>query len=181
MSNNNYDSFTRVPEGQPDGSGGQFTQRRRNPPSESLSVESLAELHPETLRKRRGHRFYPPKRDLARIPSLDSGYKQPIEDQKAYVSYFTNNRNFYVLELDQQTGEAFGVITDSQQQFAEPSRFNLPELEKATGRFEIQTQNERVLAQRVPAVERDCHFDGPKPLRDLIPSWNSRSSAEHGG
>lgn len=64
----------------------------------------------ETQRKRRGHNFLPPKRDLARIPGL-GGQESAGTAAIIHLHYFVGGWDWYITELDPATGEVFGVVT----------------------------------------------------------------------
>ena len=69
-----------------------------------------ATLHPETQRRLRGHKFYPRQSILKKIPRLgatDSAGGDPM-DLTAHLHYFGGPADWWVLEYDPKTGQAFG-------------------------------------------------------------------------
>lgn len=94
----------------------------------------------EKHRARRGHAFYPPK--STRIPML--GATEGKGDAALVrAHYFVGGWDWYVLELDRETGDAFGLVKGFETEYG---YFNLPELEG-------------VLAGGMFPVERDCYWD----------------------
>lgn len=63
---------------------------------------------PEQNRNARGHEFYPPFADLAKIPELYATDEQPFEEKVCYIHYFTGGSDWYIAEIDPATGLAFG-------------------------------------------------------------------------
>ncbi|MEV7925985.1 hypothetical protein [Kitasatospora sp. NPDC088779] len=63
---------------------------------------------PEQNRHARGHEFYPPFADLATIPELYATDGQAVEEKTLHIHYFTGNSDWYIAEVDQSTGLAFG-------------------------------------------------------------------------
>ena len=99
----------------------------------------------ETQRRRRGHKFYPTK--AARVPAL--GATEHVKDPIVRAHYFVGSSDWYVLEMDPETGEAFG-LADIFGNGGELGYFSLVELEATTMRGFL-------------VVERDMHWT-PKPL-----------------
>lgn len=60
--------------------------------------------------RRRGHRFQPPKAELAGIPALYSGEHTPLAEKVLHLHYFSGSWDWYVAELDPETGVAFGYV-----------------------------------------------------------------------
>lgn len=101
-----------------------------------------------SMDRRRGHRFQPPKADLVRIPQLGDGDET---DPTVYLHFFHHSWDWYVTELDQATGDAFGLVKGFEHELG---YFDLRELAKtAGGPF------------RMP-IERDCYWT-PKPLSQV--------------
>jgi hypothetical protein len=85
-----------------------------------------------------------------KIPAL---YAQDGKGDQAiaYAKFFTPDANFtwFVTELDQETGECFGLVDGLERELG---YFTIGELEKIRGRFGLP-------------VERDRWFE-PKPLAE---------------
>lgn len=58
--------------------------------------------------RRRGHKFRPPKAVLRRIPALYATEQVPTPDKTVWLHFFVASADWYVVELDRDTGEAFG-------------------------------------------------------------------------
>lgn len=102
----------------------------------------------ETQRKTRGHNFYAPKAVMAKVPGLGATNDVPLEDKKFHLHYFTGGAaNWYIAEVDQKTGRAFGLMDPSGRGDGSWGYISLPDLEAVhLGR------------NLSPVVERDCYF-----------------------
>ena len=56
----------------------------------------------EKNKTRRGHGFYPPR--AVPVPRLGADDENPV----AWVHYFVGGADWYIVELDRETGEAYG-------------------------------------------------------------------------
>jgi hypothetical protein len=118
------------------------------------------EWQTETQRKRRGHAFWPSGEELAKIPEVYETDGVPFDDKLIYLHYFCGGSDWYVAELDRETGEMFGyarlaIYPDG----AEWGYTSLAGLEQLTAAGEINDM-------RVPGmviVERDLGFE-PAPF-----------------
>ncbi|MEY9846093.1 hypothetical protein ABH940_003178 [Streptacidiphilus sp. BW17] len=63
---------------------------------------------PEQNRHARGHEFYPPFADLAKIPELYATDGQEFAGKVCHIHYFTGGSDWYIAELDPSSGLAFG-------------------------------------------------------------------------
>lgn len=61
----------------------------------------------ETLRRRRGHNFFPPKADAKKIPAIGTTDGQG-DAAIVHLHFFTASGDWYITEADFETGEAFG-------------------------------------------------------------------------
>ncbi|MDT0318524.1 DUF2958 domain-containing protein [Streptomyces millisiae] len=116
---------------------------------------------PEIHRELRGHAFYPPEQDLAAIPPLYGTDHQPAENAIVHLRYVAPWGEWYITELDPDTGEAFGwaALGDDTTQ-GEWGYIDLPALESfASGPDQL--------------VRRDLHHQ-PVPARDCLPHGRSR-------
>jgi hypothetical protein len=105
----------------------------------------------DTHRVRRGHDFLPSAAELAAIPALYATDGQG-KDAIVHLHYFVGGADWYVTELDPETGEAFGSADLGMG----------PEL----GYIPL-TELESVLAGGIFPVERDLQW-APKPLREAL-------------
>jgi len=105
----------------------------------------------ESNRARRGHKFMPGAL-LARIPGLYETEATPLAEKVLCIHYFVAGCDWYVAELDHETGLAFGYA-DLGMGCPEWGYFDLVELEKT-------------VAHKLFVIERDLHFT-PKKAREL--------------
>lgn len=87
----------------------------------------LRQLFPlgETNRRRRGHVFLP-KNLIRDAPGLFATERVRILDKNVVAHYFVGGSDWYLVELDSETGDAFGYADLG---FGEWGYFNLVELE----------------------------------------------------
>jgi hypothetical protein len=113
--------------------------------------------HPEE----RGHRFFPRQSVLDEIPSLYETEKQPIGERTVHLHYFTAAADFWIVELDQSSGTAFGYVCLGDPAMAEWGVIYLPELQDLYVPFKLGpgTTTPPLI------VERDLYWT-PKPARD---------------
>jgi hypothetical protein len=140
----------RQPSGQP--SGGQFAPTANPEPEIDLDadtgkvpgIEALRRIFPdgETQSRRRGHKFLRAS-DVNATAHLYEGEETPFRDKKVSIHYFTSNCDWYIAELERDSGLAFGHC-DLGMGFPEWGYVDLRELEG------VQT--------KWGPVERDCHF-----------------------
>jgi len=116
------------------------------PPDDSALDNQIRKIFPngETLRHQRGHDFLT-KEIVANTPPLYETENLPFKDKVVTAHYFSANGDWYITELDPETGEFFGCC-DLGMGFAEWGYESLRTLESVTD-----------LAGR-PAVERDLDF-----------------------
>ncbi len=82
----------------------------------------------ETLRKRRGHDFYPPAG--LEVPPLYATEDTPAEDKLVVLHDFSAAGDWWITELDRETGEAYGYVRLAAfPEGAEWGYVSLPELE----------------------------------------------------
>jgi len=115
---------------------------------------------PETLRKRRGHRFY---EIPAETPGLYETEHIATADKIVYLKLFSAAGDWWITEVERETGMAFGFVRLSAfPDGAEWGNVYLPELE------EVMVHGGLVI------VERD-KFWTPKPVReipDIASAWS---------
>lgn len=106
-------------------------------------------LPAEHHRERRGHDFYPPPQALAAIPALYATENVPPADKIVHLHYFASNADWYITELDPNSGIAFGWAQLAEGEWGNVS---LPELEEVNSGLII--------------VERDLYFQ-PTRVGDI--------------
>lgn len=108
---------------------------------------------PQTNRKRRGHDFWPTSATVRKIPGLYQTEDVPVDEKIVHLHYFGPSQDFYIVEVDPETGLAFGFAELFGPGTGEWGLIYLPELEE-------------VLAHGgLSIIERDCFFE-PKPFKD---------------
>jgi hypothetical protein len=58
--------------------------------------------------RRRGHKFVAPAAVLEAIPALYGTENIPVAEKVIHLHYFCGSADWYITELDPETGEAFG-------------------------------------------------------------------------
>lgn len=113
-------------------------------------------LLPDAHYENRGHFFYPPFSDLARIPPLRSTANTPAPGRILHVHYFVPEQKYdwYVAELDPTTGKAFGWLRAGGT-FGEWGEFILGELEDFVLIDQRQTRGPKSAPQ---VIQRDRAF-----------------------
>ncbi len=112
-----------------------------------------AALLTETLRRRRGHRFFPSAAQARAIPALYETEDVPASDKTLHVHYFAGGCDWWLAEYDPITGTGFGYACLGDPQNAEWGYVDLTELET------IMVQGGLVV------IERDLHWE-PVKARD---------------
>lgn len=117
------------------------------------ACHALTVLFPagEVNRRRRGHDFLTSTL-IRTIPALYATENVPIKDKVIHAHYFVGGCDWYIAELDRETGDAFGYC-DVGQGYAEWGYSNLVEME-------------RTLAFELLPIERDLDFT-PTTAREL--------------
>lgn len=64
----------------------------------------------ETQRRTRGHAFLPPQVVRRKTPALYATEAVPLADKLVVAHYFAGGFDWYVVEADWTTGEAFGLV-----------------------------------------------------------------------
>lgn len=117
--------------------------------------------HIETLRERRGHRFFPVPTDG--IPPMYSTEKIGSHDKTVVAHYFVGACDWWIVEYDEATAEAFGFACIGDRLNAEWGYIPLVELEAIN------------LKNGLYVVERDLHWT-PRPFRDCLHACDGRKA-----
>jgi len=112
--------------------------------------------------RERGHRFFPRQSVLKQIPNLYKTDAQPIGSRMVYLHYFSVAADFWIVELDQSTGEGFGYVSLGEPDMAEWGGLSLPELQDIYVPFQLVPPN---MIRPPIIVERDLYWT-PKPAKD---------------
>ena len=130
----------------------------------------------EQHRRERGHDFYPPAADLASIPPLYATEDIPLSAKTLHLHYFVRGCDWWIAELDPDTGLAFGyACLHGDAANAEWGYVNLAELESLYQPAHIQTDDRGRPARILPhlIVERDLHWT-PQPVSQArLPGWRA--------
>lgn len=119
-----------------------------------LSEPPAPSRWPEQRNKqRRGHDFYPPR--SVKIPQLGETEGIPVADKRVVAHYFVGGSDWWVVEADETTSEAFGFVRlKSDDEMSEWGYFSLQELEQI-----------RVGGTPGGIIERDMYWT-PKKVSD---------------
>lgn len=99
----------------------------------------------ETLRARRGHKFYTAAMD--KWPAIGTHAETPLAEIPIVGHYFSPNADWYVAEYDAESGNAWGYVRFAHMpDGAEWGQFHLPELEQ-------------IHPSPLYIVERDLYWD----------------------
>ncbi len=128
---------------------------------EGCCVNCNGRLFAELRAKQRGHHFYPRQADLAAIPALYSTEDLPLGDRIVWLHYFTGSADWWVVEFNPSTGQAFGYACLGDPDMAEWGTFHLPELEELYLAVVNTPEPQRLWPPVI--VERDLWWD-PKPV-----------------
>jgi hypothetical protein len=110
-------------------------------------------VNTQVNRVRRGHDFYPPR--SVHIPTLGSSPDVPLSELRVSAHYFGPSQDWWVVELDRETGLAFGFADlGLGQGCGEWGNFFLPEIEALRMNLSING----VIMEGVLVIERDCHW-----------------------
>lgn len=119
---------------------------------------STTTLPPEIRRTERGHAFYPTKAVMGRIPALYATDGQPLEHKTVHAHYFAAWGDWYVVEVDPATGEAFGW-----------ARIGIDDHDGEWGYIDLPALESFRQSSGLPhLVERDMHFE-PQTAADCLP------------
>lgn len=103
--------------------------------------------------RHRGHRFQPPKAELAKVPALYADEDTPLAEKVVYLHFFTGSADWYVAELDPDTWEAFGWA-ELFPGCGEWGSFNLLDLAVQRGRFLPIERDKWFTPKRAAEVDR---------------------------
>jgi hypothetical protein len=119
----------------------------------------VSESFPESQRRARGHVFTPPAIIRRRTPAVGAtDGTGPLAHRLVLAHYFTGSWDWYVVEADWSTGEAWGYVKGPAG--AEWGRFDLTELEQVRphGTYTRTGLPEGLVGtgHLIWLVERDC-------------------------
>lgn len=122
---------------------------------------SAAWVTPEVTRvdRGRGHSFAPPSEVLAAIPNLYGTEGVAVSEKQVLLHYFVGGADWYIVELDPETGLAFGWA-ELLSGCGEWGYISLPELGE-------------LVVNSFLRVERDLHWSArPVSEVDRIPVYS---------
>ena len=129
---------------------GPVSQRPARPPAKEVIARLFPDGEPQC--KRRRHKLLPQEL-VEQIPELYETEDTPVEDKLICAHYFTGAADWYICELDRETGEMFGRC-DLGLGFPEWGYVRIQDLAMLQNRFGLP-------------VERDLYFKKPKTAREL--------------
>ncbi len=112
----------------------------------------------ETQRRTRGHVFYPPKVVRTKTPEIRATEAVPAAEKVVHAHYFTGGWDWYVVEADWGTGEAFGLVKSPMCPDGEWGSFDLREMEAIRPRGSASGS----ALSLSWVVERDCYWTKKK-------------------
>lgn len=119
---------------------------------------SLLDTLPEAHAKLRGHRFY--GEELSSAPALYATEDTPRDEKVAVAHYFLGSSDWWIIEVDPDTGIAFGyACLSGDVSNAELGYISLLELEG-------------IVIQGIHIVERDLDWQ-PTPLKRILDALNN--------
>ncbi len=119
----------------------------------------------ESQRVRRGHNFYPPKKDRAKTPALYVTDGVAAGQKVVHAHYFVGGCDWWVMEADWTEGRVFGLAClGGDYESAELGYVSLPELEAAAIAQTVHAGNRT--ARVALLVERDIFWE-PVPLAEV--------------
>lgn len=142
--------------------GGQFAEKTHSAPETELSARP--EALRETQRARRGHDFYPS--DVTSWPQLYANDGCGLANVPFQAHYFVGGADWYISEIDPETGEAFGY-SDLGFGDGEYGYIPLPELEQ------LEARSPQGLHQ---IVERDLHFTPGTRASEVIEKYRGKGT-----
>jgi hypothetical protein len=127
-----------------------------NDPKATALLEQLGARRLEPGRALRGHDFFPSRRELAMVPSIQQARSQAPAQRVLQVHYFTDYCHWYVAGFDRRTGQAYG--------YTEEPGIDL----HAWGSFDLNAMCSILIACQPPViVRRDLDWK-PRPAHLVI-------------
>jgi hypothetical protein len=144
----------RQPEGIP--VGGQFAATAHS--DEVPALEAKPARPAETLRRLRGHNFYPSAAVMAKWPPIYTNDEIDLPDQPIVAHYFQGGADWWVTEYDPRTNEVFGFAQLAGHGRGEWGYSSLTEIEQLRGQFGLP-------------IERELDFTPGTLAKECIPQY----------
>jgi hypothetical protein len=96
-----------------------------NDPQTTALLEQLGARRLEPHRELRGHDFFPPIEEMARIPAIADARTTPPADRLLLVHYFTAYCDWFIAGFNPRTGIAYGYADDPELDISMWGRFDL--------------------------------------------------------
>lgn len=149
---------------------GRFAEKQHSDAADVNLADAQPAWRTETHRQKRGHDFYPD--DIDTWPAMYATEEVAAPDKRIVAKYFGPAGDWWITEIDQRTGEAFGYAQlAGMQDMAEWGYIDMSELESLTAPLRIRTGDGTVATASVVAVERDLDFEVGTLARDTIPAY----------
>lgn len=155
--------MTITPARQPEGIpvGGQFAATAHSDEVPALAAKPARPG--ETLRRLRGHNFYPSAASMAKWPAIYTNDEIDLPDQPIVAHYFQGGADWWVTEYDPENNEVFGFAQLAGHGRGEWGYSSLTEIEKLRGRFGLP-------------IERELDFKPGIPAKECIPQYVAEES-----
>lgn len=144
----------RQPEGIP--VGGQFAATAHSDTVPALAAEPARPA--ETLRRLRGHNFYPSAAAMAKWPAIYTNDEIALPEQPIVAHYFQGGHDWWVTEYDPQRNEVFGFAQLAGHGRGEWGYSSLTEIEQLRGQFGLP-------------IERELDFKPGTLAKECIPQY----------
>lgn len=136
--------------------GGQFAATAH---SDEVPALAAAPTRPaETLRRLRGHNFYPSPAVMAKWPAIYTNDETDLPDQPIVAHYFQGGADWWVTEYDPKTNEVFGFAHLAGHGRGEWGYSSLTEIEQLRGQFGLP-------------IERELDFKPGTLAKECIPQY----------
>lgn len=150
--------MTITPARQPEGIpiGGQFAATAHSDEVPALAAKPARPV--ETLRRIRGHNFYPSAKEMAKWPAIYTNDEIDLPDQPIVAHYFQGGADWWVTEYDPARNEVFGFAQLAGHGRGEWGYSSLTEIEQLRGQFGLP-------------IERELDFKPGTLAKECIPQY----------
>jgi hypothetical protein len=145
---------TRQPEGIP--VGGQFAATAHSDEVPALAAKPARPA--ETLRRLRGHNFYPSAKEMAKWPAIYTNDHLDLPDVPVVAHYFQGGHDWWVTEYDPENNHVFGLAQLAGHGPGEWGYSSLTEIEQLRGQFGLP-------------IERELDFKPGTLAKECIPQY----------
>ncbi|QOD05880.1 DUF2958 domain-containing protein [Pseudarthrobacter sp. BIM B-2242] len=136
--------------------GGQFAATAHSDEVPSLAAKPVRPA--ETLRRLRGHNFYPSAREMEKWPPIYTNDSIDLPDQPIVAHYFQGGADWWVTEYDPERNQVFGFAQLAGHGRGEWGYSSLTEIEQLRGQFGLP-------------IERELDFKPGTLAKECIPQY----------